>query len=214
MKTLRAFILRAFVSIVVRWWSATFELWRLAVRTTSLRVVVVVLGRFDVGYHTHQAVPSAFHPTQSIPGVAGQKRNESSLSTSNLRSRARVGTARWTFLLLPPAALEKLSVDLPLPVMEVEMGKTVHWIDYLSLQLRSTYLVWTALERLHFPVNSLLCPICQHIVDKAVESPCCQQVYCAECIFQWLGMSDKCANCRHPLSTSMLVKVHRGMAGI
>ena len=63
-----------------------------------------------------------------------------------------------------------------------------------------------------FPMSTMLCPVCRHIVDRAVEAPCCHQMFCAECIFQWLGMSARCPNCRQELRGSLLVRVHIGLA--
>ena len=69
-------------------------------------------------------------------------------------------------------------------------------------------------ERLHYPIKSLVCPVCRHLVDDAVESPCCEQVYCAECIYHWLGMSNTCPNCQQTLATSKLVKLSRSLVGV
>ena len=38
-------------------------------------------------------------------------------------------------------------------------------------------------DRLAFPLDDLLCGVCKHIVNQAVETPCCQQFFFARIAF-------------------------------
>ena len=69
-------------------------------------------------------------------------------------------------------------------------------------------------DRLSCQLDDLLCSICQHILNQAVESPCCQQLFCAECIWTWLDTAAKCPTCRKKLFASELVPLHPRILGI
>ena len=67
-------------------------------------------------------------------------------------------------------------------------------------------------DRFLFPFDDLLCSVCHHVVNQSVEAPCCQQIFCTECI--WLSTSEHCPTCRKELVVSNLVHVHPRIAGV
>ena len=69
-------------------------------------------------------------------------------------------------------------------------------------------------DRMGLPLNDLLCSVCRHVINRAVEAPCCHQLFCAACIFEWLSISAACPTCRQPLLVSGLVPVQPRVAGI
>ena len=69
-------------------------------------------------------------------------------------------------------------------------------------------------DRLPFACDDLLCSVCRHIANQAVEVPCCQQIFCAECLWAWLVMSAQCPTCRKDLVASQAVQLHPRLAGV
>jgi hypothetical protein len=52
-----------------------------------------------------------------------------------------------------------------------------------------------------------LCPICYDEPQSALMTPCCQRVFCAQCILTCLTKAPTCPMCRHALSAKGLTKV-------
>ena len=51
-----------------------------------------------------------------------------------------------------------------------------------------------SLDRLSFPLDDILCAVCKHILNRAVEAPCCQQaVLCRMHLVGAQLPSSKCA---------------------
>ena len=69
-------------------------------------------------------------------------------------------------------------------------------------------------DRLPFPIDDIICNVCRHIVNRAVEAPCCWQLFCAECICTWLDTANSWPCCRKVLYASKLVALHPRVAGI
>ena len=57
-------------------------------------------------------------------------------------------------------------------------------------------------------LTPLTCDICGHIVDRPIESPCCEHLFCAECAYQKLQNTNKCAHCNEEISLSKLKAPH------
>ena len=55
----------------------------------------------------------------------------------------------------------------------------------------------------------LVCSICLHICDQAVELSCCQSLVCAPCIWHWLENHNTCPKCRQSLHLSQCAAPHR-----
>lgn len=65
------------------------------------------------------------------------------------------------------------------------------------------------------PFSDLTCMVCQCILNEAVESPCCHQLFCARCLMEWLALSNVCPHCRcRGMSASQLLPPHPRLAGI
>ena len=69
-------------------------------------------------------------------------------------------------------------------------------------------------NRLSYPLDDLICSACKHIVNRAVETPCCHQLFCAECTWAWLDTAVTCPTCRKNLLASKLVPLHPRLSGI
>ena len=54
-------------------------------------------------------------------------------------------------------------------------------------------------------LSAITCSICKHIINKAVEAKCCQDSFCTDCIWHWLGIKASCPVCRSAMSASQLV---------
>ena len=61
-------------------------------------------------------------------------------------------------------------------------------------------------ERFVVNLPSLICSIRNNVAERAVEARCCEQTYCAACMWQWLGVKATCAVCRTSLCASQLVQ--------
>ena len=71
-----------------------------------------------------------------------------------------------------------------------------------------------SIDRMLHPFSDLLCAVCQLLINQAVETPCCHQLFCAVYIFEWLGLSAVCPTCRDDLFTSSLLPAHPRVSGI
>ena len=69
-------------------------------------------------------------------------------------------------------------------------------------------------DRLSYPLDDVLCVVCMHILNQAVESPCSQLLFCVECTWMWLNASSQCPSGRHRLLASDLVALHPRVRGI
>ena len=57
-------------------------------------------------------------------------------------------------------------------------------------------------------LTDLLCAICKHTLNRAVEAPCCQHLFRTECVFEWLCISSACPTCQQGLFRSLLKPMH------
>jgi len=62
-------------------------------------------------------------------------------------------------------------------------------------------------------LDHFMCGIC-HDVFRTTETPCCRQIYCKECITEWLTASNSCPNDRKPLNSSRLLSASLPMLNI
>eukprot|EP00117_Sycon_ciliatum_P000806 scpid26705/ scgid6721/ E3 ubiquitin-protein ligase NRDP1; RING finger protein 41 len=85
-------------------------------------------------------------------------------------------------------------------------------VDITEVQKKATppYQAGIALDGSRFThdVSYAACPICRLVTDPAIEAPCCKQVFCLPCIYQWLQGSTKCPYCRSALMASQLTSPH------
>lgn len=56
------------------------------------------------------------------------------------------------------------------------------------------------------------CKICLKPVDRAIETPCCNDLYCGQCICQRLVDNNTCLTCNNPLKASELKSPHPRVA--
>lgn len=52
------------------------------------------------------------------------------------------------------------------------------------------------------------CPVCRCDLEKPVMTPCCQNIFCGECVFSWLKKNNTCPMCRTPLKVGDIVYVN------
>ena len=69
-------------------------------------------------------------------------------------------------------------------------------------------------DRLVNRFDGLVCPVCRHVVDQAVSSPCCGHLNCAECIWLWLSHNTHCPTCPQSLVVSQPVQAPQLMSGL
>ena len=63
-------------------------------------------------------------------------------------------------------------------------------------------------DRFTFVPTGIVCGICSFVVDRAVESPCCNKVFCALCVFHWLHTTGTCHACGKPVLLSLFEAPH------
>ena len=69
-------------------------------------------------------------------------------------------------------------------------------------------------DRTSMLLTDLLCAICKHTLNRAVEAPCCQHLFCTECVFEWLCISSACPTCQLGLFGSLLKPMHLRLSRI
>ena len=52
-----------------------------------------------------------------------------------------------------------------------------------------------------------VCLICDNILKIPVAVPCCSEIYCDDCVHQWLQTNTTCPCCRESLTESQLTSV-------
>ena len=65
-----------------------------------------------------------------------------------------------------------------------------------------------SVDRFVTTFSALVCGICKQIVNQAVETPCCSKPVCANCLFDWLGSTCQCPECKHALRLSNIKPLH------
>ena len=50
--------------------------------------------------------------------------------------------------------------------------------------------------------DDLKCSVCLHVADRAVESLCCNHLFCAGCICLWLQTANTCPLCKFCMQNS------------
>eukprot|EP00117_Sycon_ciliatum_P016182 scpid19464/ scgid4041/ E3 ubiquitin-protein ligase NRDP1; RING finger protein 41 &gt; E3 ubiquitin-protein ligase NRDP1; RING finger protein 41 len=63
-------------------------------------------------------------------------------------------------------------------------------------------------DRFTFVPSALICHICGLVANRAVQSPCCSKLVCAECIVGWLETSSSCHSCKKVVLLSSYQSVH------
>ena len=63
-------------------------------------------------------------------------------------------------------------------------------------------------------INEFTCGICFEIFVNPVFTQCCRQIYCFDCINQWLGEHNTCPNDRQQLSSNGLIQPNRALLNI
>lgn len=54
------------------------------------------------------------------------------------------------------------------------------------------------------------CPICRCELEKPIMSPCCNHIFCGNCIFSWVQQNMTCPLCRSELKMNELIYVNDG----
>lgn len=54
------------------------------------------------------------------------------------------------------------------------------------------------------------CPICRCDLESPIMSPCCNQIFCGSCVFEWLKKNSTCPLCRSGLKQKDLIYVSEG----
>ena len=62
-------------------------------------------------------------------------------------------------------------------------------------------------ERFSMTFSSVICGVCLHVANEAIQVPCCSKVTCFPCVWHWLEQSATCPMCRVPLMASSLPEV-------
>jgi len=64
------------------------------------------------------------------------------------------------------------------------------------------------LERKRFVDQNVLpvCTLCTYVVDGAMETACCEEVFCGHCLCEWLSTHNTCPICNEKMSASSLSK--------
>ncbi|CAG2183010.1 unnamed protein product [Oppiella nova] len=57
--------------------------------------------------------------------------------------------------------------------------------------------------------DELSCSICQDLLNRPVVAQCCLQMFCKDCIHNWLDSSNTCPYDRKPLSVRELCRPPR-----
>ena len=53
------------------------------------------------------------------------------------------------------------------------------------------------------------CPICQSTIQNPVMVPCCQNIFCGECIIPWIQQKGTCPFCRSMVDTKKLIFISK-----
>ena len=53
-------------------------------------------------------------------------------------------------------------------------------------------------------LDEFTCGLCHEVFINPVITNCSQQMYCSDCINQWLNSSNRCPNCRRSLNKNSL----------
>lgn len=69
-------------------------------------------------------------------------------------------------------------------------------------------------ERFVEEFPDLVCPICLHVADQSVQSPCCTHLFCTPCISYWLQSSMQCPVCKSGVLASSLLAPNRIVRGV
>lgn len=79
-------------------------------------------------------------------------------------------------------------------------------IDEAEVELKATpkYTAEIPLTRERFVDKSSVqeCTICSKIVDGAIISACCEEIFCCKCICQWLNTNNTCPHCGSEMRAS------------
>ncbi|XP_054166597.1 E3 ubiquitin-protein ligase NRDP1-like [Oppia nitens] len=63
-------------------------------------------------------------------------------------------------------------------------------------------------------LSEYTCGICLHVYSNPKFTSCCRQMYCNDCITQWLNQNSKCPNDRQRLTSSQLLLPPRSLTNL
>ena len=97
-----------------------------------------------------------------------------------------------------------VSSALDMPLSELLCRATPSYVSNLELLP----------SRFSTQLETLICPICSLVVDRAVESKCCSTLFCAACVYAWHKCSQLCNGCSNPTLLSSYLQPHSGLRRI